>query len=309
MKHIFIINTNAGNGKKRKGLEERIRTCSLKHGIDFDVIKSNIDEDTQKAIKIYSENNEKVRFYACGGDGTLSVIANYIHGLDNAELAMIPVGSGNDFPKSFSNCAYFDDIERQIKGSSIPIDSISFDDKICVNVLNTGFDSSVVVEMEKFRKKYIPGKMTYILGIIKCFITMPTVKLSMTLDDGTVIDEELLLFVAGNASFYGGGFKAASEAMINDGLIDIVMIKKVSRLKFLTLISRYKKGKIINTETFSKVGRFFRTKTISLSSISDFLVSSDGELSLKKKINIKILRSSLKFSMPLGCEPINGSCN
>lgn len=306
MKHIFIINTNAGNGKKRSGLEYRIHNSAKKCNIDYDIITSNIDEDTKQAIKHYSENNEKVRFYACGGDGTLSVISNYILGLENAEVAMIPVGSGNDFPRSFTNVSYFDDIERQINGESIDIDAISFGNKICVNVLNTGFDSCVVAEMEKIkRRKFIPGKMTYILGIIKCFLTMPTVKLEMTLDDGSVISEELLLFVAANASFYGGGFKAASEALINDGLIDVIMVKKVPRLKFIMLISDYKKGKIINTNAFKKVGKFLRVKKLSLSSDNEFLVSSDGELSKQKHIDISILKSRVKFSVPLGCAPIN----
>ena len=135
---------------------------------------------------------------------------------------------------------------------------------------------------------------------------MPCVNLSLELDDGSVLSERFLLFVAANGLFYGGGFKAASEASLNDGLIDIVAVKKISLLRFLTLVSKYKKGKIINTETFKKVGLFTRVRSVNITNDSEFLLCSDGELMKTTFAGIKIIHNAIKFVVPRGC---NGICN
>ena len=117
------------------------------------------------------------RFYACGGDGTMNEVANGAYGQQNVEIAMVPAGTGNDFPRNFTNYKYFEDIERQILGSAKWVDLIRYEaapaDELTglivrygINMFNIGLDCNVadkVIDIKKY--PFIPGPLAYGLGV------------------------------------------------------------------------------------------------------------------------------------------------
>lgn len=306
LKHIFILNENAGNGRKIKSLRKNIVRTAKESGIDYEIFDCKSFYDAEAAVEQYKDCNEIIRFYACGGDGTLSVTANLIKNIPNTELAVVPVGSGNDFTRSFTGQENFIDIKKQISGTTFEIDTVSCNGKLCVNLLNTGFDSQVVAETEKIRKSGIfTGKLAYVLGILKCLFYMPCVKLNLKTAEGLEIEEDCLLLAIANASYYGGGFMAAPDALLCDGLADVLIVKKVSRRKFVSLVSKYKKGKLYGIKDFDKIAKFVKTSRLTLASEKPFLLSSDGELEYVNNAEISVIPTSLKFVLPSGSFPIN----
>jgi len=140
--NCFIVNPVAGGGRDKEKLIEEIRAACEKHGDEYEIHLTSGVTDAENFVRRECERNpeRKTRFYACGGDGTLNEIVNGAVGFENAEIAAVPAGTGNDFIKSFSDHDAFMNIEAQLCGTTEKFDLIKFNGKYCLNVLNIGFD-------------------------------------------------------------------------------------------------------------------------------------------------------------------------
>ena len=102
MKTIFIVNPNAGSGKRFNATLQKIKQLSKsKENVGFYITKKALD--AKEFVADYCHNIGPARFIACGGDGTLSEILNGTIGCENAEIGVVPIGSGNDFCRNFDN--------------------------------------------------------------------------------------------------------------------------------------------------------------------------------------------------------------
>ena len=104
MKHFFIINPAAGKRTQTQALSEKITAFCEEKGIEYEIYFTKGVQDAEKFVKESFVKGS--RYYACGGDGTLNEVANAIYSCGDASVGMIPIGTGNDFPKNFSS---FDD--------------------------------------------------------------------------------------------------------------------------------------------------------------------------------------------------------
>lgn len=89
-----------------------------------------------------ASNGEHLRFYSCGGDGTMNEVLQGLAGCANAAMGVVPCGSGNDFVRSFPDCD-FSDLEAQIAAEERPIDLIHFNNQWSANICSAGLDSDV----------------------------------------------------------------------------------------------------------------------------------------------------------------------
>ena len=101
MKYIFIANPNAGKKDAIQRINEQLNSLTTK--IDYEIYETKGKKDAERFVKEYSADNvdEKVCFIACGGDGTISEIANGLVGTSNKSFAILAFGSGNDFIKYY----------------------------------------------------------------------------------------------------------------------------------------------------------------------------------------------------------------
>ena len=129
MKHLFLINPNAGKGKAFETVMPKIKEATAERNMDYKVYVSKSSQDTHDYCKKIGESGEKTRIYACGGDGTIYDIVNAIYGYNNVEFAAVPLGSGNDFIRIFGTKEQFMDIGAQIDGTAIKIDAIKCGDR------------------------------------------------------------------------------------------------------------------------------------------------------------------------------------
>ena len=109
MRHLFIINPNAGKGKAFDTVMPLIKKAVTGREIDYEVYVSRSSQDTHDYCKRMCETGDQLRIYACGGDGTIYDVVNAIYGFDNVEFAAIPLGSGNDFIRLFGTKEDFTD--------------------------------------------------------------------------------------------------------------------------------------------------------------------------------------------------------
>ena len=170
MKNYFIINPVAGQGKAIEIVEKQIEIVSeeLKKDNEFIIIHTHHPGDgTEICKEICEENKDQViNVFACGGDGTCFEVLNGIIGYKNVRFGMLPVGSCNDFLKTFPGYDFLD-IEKQLKGKTIDVDTVKVNDEYIINVANFGFDARANDDQLKLRSKYKTVKKAYNMALLK----------------------------------------------------------------------------------------------------------------------------------------------
>lgn len=309
MKHIFILNPAAGKGKSEKKYLPLIHDVAREMKVDYEIHRTiNIGDGeryTRQRCENRSSETELLRFYACGGDGTLNEVANGAYGFKNVEIAFIPAGTGNDFARNFEKKKGFLDIKSQILGKGIAVDLLRYtlDDqpaRYCINMLNIGFDCHVVIKMDELRKyPFIAGTSAYISGVGLVLLKKKTLDLTISMDDGEKFSGSFLMMAAGNGKYSGGGFKGLPEASVDDGRMDISIIKDITRRELMGLIGHYKKGTHLETKLGQRIVDYKQCRTLYVEDEINFCIAIDGETAQTKKLFVEVEPKGIVFSVPL----------
>lgn len=317
MKHIFIVNPAAGKGGRFELLIDSIRkVCDsiLLDGqrVDYDVYVTTDVGDAARYVRscCQTSGTQRMRFYACGGDGTLCEVINGAVGYDNAEVGLIPAGTGNDFCRNFTNREYFNNIKHQLLGSSCRLDLIKYGGKYGINMFNIGFDSDVAAKVSQIKRNpMIKDGLAYIAGVGIVLMKKMGTKMRLTIDGIQMPERELTLVAVANGSFCGGGFKAAPRASLDDGLMDVCVINLVTRMTFLKLVSSYKEGTHLENEQAKKYITYTKCKELSIDFESERDFCVDGEIERAQGISFSVVPRSISFSAPLGSQCIGLTYN
>jgi YegS/Rv2252/BmrU family lipid kinase len=283
--------------------QEIVDACAkrqLSYHIYYTTQRRNAITYVRSMVKEYPD--ERQRFICVGGDGTINEIANSAPANPNIEFGVIPNGSGNDFVRNFKHRRLFTDIDAQIDGTAHSFDLIKCNDDYCVNMVNIGFDCSVVIEADKFRKyKFISPSISYILGVVVGFFFKKFgTKMKVIFDDGEIVDKELTLTAIGNGKFCGGGFKSAPLADLKDGLLDVCIIDKVSRLNFIQLVGSYKEGTFLENKKARKIIKYKQTNHFRMEFEEPQPICIDGEISNAKSVEFTVIPGAFNFVIPKG---------
>ncbi len=304
MIYHFILNPKSGRSPQQKRMEQDIVDACLKRQLSYHIYyttrRKNAITYVRSMVKEYPD--ERQRFICVGGDGTINEIANSAPSNPNIEFGVIPNGSGNDFVRNFTHRRRFGDIDAQIDGEVKSFDLIKCNDDYCVNMVNIGFDCSVVIEADRFRKyKFLSPSISYILGVvIGFFFKKFGTKMRIIFDDGEVIDKSLTLTAIGNGKFCGGGFKSAPKACLADGLLDVCIIDKVSRLSFIQLVGSYKEGTFLEKKSAQKIMRYKQTDHFRMEFEEPQPICIDGEISNAKTVEFTVIPGAFNFVIPKG---------
>ena len=321
MKHIFILNPAAGKGKAGKIFLPQIIETAKRMNIDYEIHRTIAPGDAQHFVKsrceasaIERERKDSLRFYACGGDGTLNEVANGAFGHHAVEIAMIPAGTGNDFPRVFNNYHYFEDIERQILGKARSIDLIRYTERIedsvsgCkfrygINMFNIGLDCNVVSQVVDLKKyPFVSGPLAYALGVGIVLGKKEGVNLEIRFDDGEIHCGDIMLVAIGNGSYCGGGFKGVPKASVEDGFMDVSIVGNISRRTFLSLITKYRKGTHLEDPATAGIVNYKKCKELTITPKDEMKICTDGEISIVGQTTFELIPKGIAFSIPRGCE-------
>ncbi len=307
MKHIFIINPMAG---KTDSKAEILSALKKYDAIAYDFYETKGSRDATNFIRDYCTKNpdEKVRFYACGGDGTINEVASGCVGFANASMTVYPCGSGNDFVKYYGGIQPFMDIDALINGEEKEIDIIDCGNgHYAINVLNFGFDSIVCSTMIAVKRKpIIGGNNAYTTGIIKGLVSGMRNNCVVKVDGETLNpDGEFLLCTCANCQYVGGAYRCGPDATNDDGYMDVCLVKPLSRLKFPALLGPYKNGRHLADPKFAKYIIYRRGKTVELETTDPkFEACLDGEMLPTQKLTATVLPKAIRFAVPKNAKPI-----
>lgn len=298
MRHVFIINPNAGKGKAHTVLKPQIDEYCQAANLDYIVKEAASAAESRAFVKEQAEKGDRVRFYACGGDGTLFEVVNGAYKYKNAEVAVIPMGSGNDFVRLFGNKEKFRNVEAQVKGTAIDLDLIRCGDWVAINQCSMGLDAEVCAKQVYFKKlPFMTGETSYVAALVYCFLRKMKNDFEVSIDGNTAKKMRVLFCVAGNSRWYGGGFKAAPAALPDDGGLDFVIVEKtMPRIKLLPLVSMYKNGEHLNK--YYDFIHLRRGQKMTIHSEKLAAVNVDGECYYTHDATFEIIPSGIKFVIP-----------
>ena len=304
MKHVFIINPNAGKYDSRQRIYDMADALREKHGLDVQCILTKKQGHATELARRLCDSGEELRFYACGGDGTVNEVANGVIGYDNAAMTVIPVGTGNDFLKNFGGAApLFADAENLWDGPQFPMDAIDVNGRIALTIACSGIDARVAADVHKYSESpLLDGKTSYIASLAVNFLFKGIAShWTVTLDDEVIEDDFSLVSVC-NGRYYGGGFMPVAEARMDDGVLNTLVVKKVSRVTFAKFVGPYSKGE------YSKFPEYAHCSTPQVLRIHsekpDIVTCLDGECMTNSDVTIRLSEKKLNFFGPEGC-----SCN
>ena len=335
MKHFFIINPAAGQGMSVE-LEEKIWeqaelrgltvTADQKRGVnepeDFDVIiyRTRSVGDAERYVKYtcksirgsdseyvgrHSMEAETFRFYACGGDGTLNEVVNGCLGYDFAEVACVPYGTGNDYIRNYPEAGDFTDVGAQMDGSSVMSDVIKYtveneEPRFCINMFNIGLDCNVADLTSRMKRlPLVEGHFAYILSLLVTFVQKKGTELTIEDEDGSVYDGKLLLIAIANGTCCGGGVKGIPQAITNDGLMDVSIVKQATRREFIKLFNEYKKGAHLDDERAMKHFLIRKCRRLAVAPKKGKMkLCIDGEINYAGRTEFEIVPDAVKFSLP-----------
>lgn len=314
MKTVFIVNPNAGSGKRFNSVIEKIKKLTeAKENVEFYITKKALD--AKEFVSGYCRSNGAARFIACGGDGTLSEILNGAIGCENVEIGVVPIGSGNDFCRNFECRESFFDLEKQISGACIDCDAIKYSTTVngeeksgyCANMFNVGFDCAVADTTNVLKSKtFFSGSMAYFVSIFINLIKKKTSDIEIEIDGVNRGRGELLLTSIANGCYCGGGLKTNPIALVNDGLININIVKNVSRLKFLTLLPKYINGTCLGIKNIENIISSIKCSMVKISPMNGKIrMSVDGEICDAGEVQFKIEHNAFKFVVPYLTEALS----
>ena len=304
MKHYFITNPAAGKKNSCDILSESIEKACTEKGVSFEIYRTKGVGDATEFVRKTCEANtegEELRFYACGGDGTLCEVAGGAIEFPFASVGLIPKGTGNDFVRNFTNKELFSDFSAQLDASETTVDVLKCNDMYSVNMVNIGFDCEVVKKMMKIKRSpLVPSKLAYIFGLLLTFIKKPGVNAKISIDGGEETERSMLLTTIANGCFCGGGFYSNPRALLTDGKINALYINYIGRIRFLMLVGSYKKGthlvpkndKLLSSGTYNTIDLTFNGKQS---------ISLDGEIrEVDGKLHIVAIKGGMRFLIPAG---------
>ena len=296
-KFIYFINPISGTGAK-SFLSEIIKNKTTEKNIPFEILHTNAAGEYQfLKEKIATEKITDV--IVCGGDGTVNQIAGALLGID-INIGIIPMGSGNGMafaakiPKRIDKA-----LEIIFTGKTSLVDSFYINHKFSCMLCGLGFDAQVAHDFAKQKKR---GLLTYIKLSIKNFIAAKTFPFELILDGKTIHTDAFFISIA-NSNQFGNNFTIAPQASLHDGLLDIIVVNKMSKLRMTwAILKQLHSGKVRLYED-KKYHRneihYFQTKKLSVKNPKLAPLHIDGEpVETAAALEIKIIENAFSLLMP-----------
>lgn len=250
---------------------------------------------------------------ACGGDGTINEVANGIlESGTNAELGILPNGTGGDFRRTFEIPTFSAKAAEYLRAGitkTIDVGRATFTNdagevvsRYFLGIASLGLSTSVIEKVKKDKPfewlpfKTVAGRATFAWSTLQTTLAMKYTSVQVQIDDGRTRELSVVNFVVANARYFGGGMKIAPAARLDDGLFEIVMIGEISSAKILA--NSYK----LYTGTHGDVAEVQQTqgKKVVVKPINNEPIpfEIDGELPGILPATFEIIPNALKFRVP-----------
>lgn len=277
MKYIYLVNRFNFKDKTAQ-IVDRLKKTSEEFGRSYEIIVSDTREEALSLKDRFKDSSDIVT--AIGGDGSVNHILNQIVGTKNI-LSYIPIGTGNDF-----YWANLEDLEDGIHD----VDIIRINERYFINVACFGIDADIANDEKFIHNRFIPESMRYNAGVVYHFLTYKPRKMKIECGD-QVIEKELTTAVVGNAKYYGGGYNVSPKGKIDDGVMEILLVDRLNKIKMANIILSMKNaGHLNNPALHTLTG-----DKVIISSDEVFGANIDGETLKSDRFELEMIPKGIKL--------------
>lgn len=309
-KWLVVVNPKASVGKSGKDWPQ-IKQTLINEGIEFDDVLTEYPRHAIEIVRNAIVEKGYRKFISVGGDGTNNEVINGIftqEAVPTTEITMatMPIGTGNDWRRTFDIPLEYDKVAKIIKAGHTYAHDIGkltyYDDgntriRYFLNAAGTGLDEMVCHSTNLMKQQGKGGTIRYLISLVKCMLTYKVTHIQLTIDDELVFDDAILNLSIGNGRFNGGGMMTMPNAIPNDGLLDVTVIKKVSIFKFAANVKNIYDGSFINKIDEVKT---YKGKNIHIVSIPphSLKVETEGENLNNSPFDFEVLPKAVNMVIP-----------
>jgi diacylglycerol kinase (ATP) len=281
---LVVVNPKAGLGAAAS-LATQVVGFLQSREITYRMISPNSAAETKALVAESLRNGETTRLLSIGGDGLFHLLLQFAIEF-KVPLAIVPGGTGNDF---YRTLGWFDHdltdyLEHLISTAPTLVDVGVVDGEYFGAVLSSGFDS--VVNERANKMKWPKGPAKYNAAIVLEFPKFQPIEFKIFADE-KILEVEAMLIAIGNGNSYGGGMRVCPDAVLNDGLFDIMILHPVSKLEFIKVFPTVYKGTHVEHPQVEVI----RAKAIRIESSA--VAYADGERIGQLPVQVESLPQSL----------------
>lgn len=288
MKVALVVNPQAGNGGGAQ-IADRAGRMFRESGLQVETHHTLRPGHAPQIAAEVSAHADLI--VGVGGDGTLSELINGVRE-SNTPCTMIPCGTGNDFARFVGIPDHPDQaVQRIINGGVRVADAglLKQDDRLFVNSIGVGFDAAVARRINR-RRRITRGLTAYLPAILAEILYSKPLSARISVD-GREIEDEWLLVAVTNGNAYGAGFHIAPHAVVDDGLLDVVMVRHTSRVDILRSLSLARQGR---HESHPKV-TMLRASEVRIETSEPAPVLVDGDIRCQTPLDIEIRPGAVRL--------------
>jgi YegS/Rv2252/BmrU family lipid kinase len=284
----FIVNPHAGRGKGITSWQQ-VESVLKQTDVTYDVKFTKEKGEAIHLAKTATDQNQWTAVVAVGGDGTVHEVANGLY-KSNVPLGYVPAGTGNDFAREWN--IPFNPIQawqriaqHEVKQSDI----ILADNRVVLCYISAGFDGYVSRLVDASSWKKALGKASYFLGALLSLKSFQPYTLELQLDENDYRFENVWLVTMSNGKSLGGGMMITPHANPTDGLIDLCIVHKLTKIDFLRVFPKVYAGKHVDHPAVT----FLQGKQATVKTEPKMWAFADGEEVGNQTISLEIIPNGI----------------
>lgn len=282
-------NPAAGRGRALRRWDGARRRL-VEAGIAFDEAVTTGPWEASEIAQREARNYERI--VAAGGDGTVHEVVNgLMRAGAPAAFGVIPLGSGDDFAKLFSNDFIFNLSSRKTRTFDVGRIAAGSDVRYFANGMDIGFGAHGARNVRRV-PRFLTGLGAYLGALALTMVKYPLLRVRMQLDDAPAFELTTAMTAVMNGTTFGGSFRVCPEARPDDGLLDLLLAGPVGRREILQLVPKILRGAHGGDPRL----RMARARRLRIESSEPLLVEADGEIAFEeaRRLEIDLLPAALK---------------
>lgn len=297
MRLMVIFNPRAGQSRSQKIIESVKKYLKEKGAETTWMFTSYAGHAEEIVAEAHLDHFEGI--IAVGGDGTIYETVNGLyknHSAKKPPLGVLPAGTGNAFARelNFFPKDWKKALDTIVSGKTKNVDVGRFisggKTYYFLNILGLGFVADVNATSQKLK---LLGNFSYILGVFYQVAFLKKYKLTLKTENEKIVRDNVFVEIS-NSRYTGKTFFMAPNAVIDDGLLDVTLLNKISRRRLLQVFPKIFTGKHI----YEKEVETFKAKHIEIETSKHCVLTPDGELVGAAPIKVDVLKKDIKIFWP-----------
>jgi diacylglycerol kinase (ATP) len=301
MKVLVLQNARSGTASRQRRARAFLDTLT-RSGMTVAVeIPASAEAMRERAERARRSDHDVL--LVSGGDGTLSAAVNGLVRApkdDRPAFAVLPLGRGNDFAAEIGIRDEADALRALTGAGRRFIDLGRSEAGVFLGVAGTGFDARAARRARE--TPVLSGSLLYTYAVLRTLVDYRPLVARVRFDEGE-LEGPLIFAAAGNTSRYGGGMRITPKAELDDGRLDLCIVREISRATLLWMFPTVFSGRHL---AHPKV-EYVKTRFVAIETDEPAEVFADGEYLQSTPIHMDVLPRELEVVVPIGRGPRRGT--